>query len=721
MKYINYDMKDSKKESTDLNIINDIIEYIKINYKTNFSSKDIESNFFVNFDNVNRKFKKVVGCNIMKYRNKLRIDDAKIKIEKTNMSINKIATEVGFTNKYYFAKVFKKIEGISPMEYKITLNNMEKKMKNLYYSNIEIKDGFWKYYSDLVRNVTVYSVYDRFYETGRFDSFRCDWKEGQPNKPHIFWDSDVAKWIEGAAYLIEKKSESNLEEIIDKTVDLIELNQLENGYFNSYFITLAQSEIFTKRGDHELYCTGHLIEAALAYNKATGKDKLLKCMLKNVDYIYKVFIEEKSAKFVTPGHEEIEIALLKLYDYSGNEKHLELAKYFINQRGNNSIDDYDVNNQSNIPVREIKEAVGHSVRAGYLYTAMAMLAKIDNDKELLIACKRVLSNILNYRMSITGGIGSTHVFEGFTYDYDLPNSSAYNETCAAIALAMFAGEMQETEPNSLYGDVIERIYYNGFLSGISLSGDKFFYTNPLEIDRKKHNRAGEYQPIASRVKVFDCSCCPPNVVRMLATIPRYMYTLDGDVIYCNQFASSEAKFVIGGKDATLIQETNYPTDGKINFKYYGEPTKLMVRIPDWCVEYEGEIENGFAEFNVSNGETISIELPMKIHIIESNPNVQENSGRQAITRGPLVYCLEEIDNGENLRDITLIDNSNTEVKIEDGIPAPIIYFDAERREKTDNLYSIKNNNRIKFKARLIPYFSFANREETDMLVWTMIK
>ena len=593
-------------------------------------------------------------------------------------------------------------------------------MKNLNFDCTIINDGFWRFYNVLNRKSVVKNVYNRFKETGRFDALRCDWREGAPNKPHIFWDSDVVKWMEGVAYLIEESPEPELEALVDEMIDNIAQNQRSDGYFNSYFLSVEPSKIFTNRDWHELYCVGHTIEAAIAYHKATGKDKLLNCVLKNVDMIYRVFVEEQGAAFVTPGHEEIELALLKLYHYLGNEKHLELARFFIDQRGNNDREEKSSQIQSNLPLREVYEAVGHSVRACYLYTAMAMLAKIDGDDKLKAACDRVFDDIVNCKMSITGGVGADHTGEKFSYKYDLPNADTYNETCAAISLAMFAGAMMEMDVNSRYGDAIERIYYNGFISGLSLDGEKFFYTNPLEIDRKKYARS-TYQPICERVKVFECSCCPPNVVRMLASIPRYMYTVDGDTVYCNQFAQSETKLQIGGKDAILTQTTDYPNNGKITFKYKGEPMTLYVRIPDWCVEYEGDTENGFARFELSDGDSVTVDLPMKIHFIEANPYVQDNSGRYAVQRGPVVYCMEEIDNGENLRDISLLENSEKKVVCEEGIPAPVIYMGAERRPATNQLYSIKNDERVSFTARLIPYFAFANREATDMLVWTMVR
>ena len=600
-------------------------------------------------------------------------------------------------------------------------------LKNLDFAKTTLKDGFWRFYSDLDRSSVVKHVYDRFKETGRFDALRCKWREGDPNKPHIFWDSDVAKWIEGVAYLIEMSPEPEWEALVDEMVDNIAANQRADGYFNSYFLTVEPSKIFTNRDWHELYCVGHMIEAAIAYHKATGKDKLLNCVLKNVDMIYRVFVVEQSTAFVTPGHEEIELALIKLYDYLGNEKHLELARFFLDNRGNNEKDKENAHPhfnsayfQSNLPLRELYEAVGHSVRACYLYTAMAMLAKRDSDTEMKAACDRLFDDIVNRKMSVTGGIGADHRGETFSYKYDLPNSDTYNETCAAISLAMFAGAMQELEVDSRYGDIIERVFYNGFISGLSLDGERFFYTNPLEIDRKKYARS-TYQPICERVKVFSCSCCPPNVVRMLASIPRYMYTVDGDAVYCNQFAESETKLTVGGKEAVLTQTTDYPSSGKITFNYSGEQLTLYVRIPDWCVEFKGDTENGFVKFNLTDGDSVTLDLPMEIHFIEANPLAQDNSGRYAVQRGPIVYCMEELDNGENLRDITLIENSKIEVKTEDGLPAPVIYIGAERRPKTDRLYRLKTTDRERFTARLIPYFAFANREASDILVWTMVK
>lgn len=605
-------------------------------------------------------------------------------------------------------------------------------MNSIDFTNVKFTKGFWKNKYDLVHDVTMNSVYDRFCETGRFDALRCDWKEGAPHKPHIFWDSDVAKWMEAAAYYTEAARDVEFEKKVDKAVDDIASAQDESGYFNSYYLTVEKGVRFKVRDNHELYCAGHLIEAAVAYDRATGKHKLLECIKKYVDYIYQIFVIEKSAEFVTPGHEEIELALIKLYRYTNVKKYLELAAFFINHRGVPSGDPATPSytegfgtgyayNQSHLPVREQTEAVGHSVRACYLYAAMADLAKETDDSELKSACEKLFKDITEKKMSITGGIGANPVGEQFSYEYDLPNDNAYNETCAAIALVMFADRMMNLSPDVRFGHIIERVLYNGFLSGMSLSGDKFFYVNPLEISPKKHKRIRHGLPIMQRVKVFDCSCCPPNIVRFTASLGHLLYMQDGDTLYCNQFAASEAKLTVNGKPAILTQETDYLLDGTVKFIYHGENCTLKVRVPDWCVEYSGKAENGYAVFNLCDGQSVTVDFPMKVHIIEANPNITDDSGRYAVTLGPVVYCLEGIDNGENLRDISIKEDGTFDIGFDTSLNVPTITADAFRRETIDELYRIKSSKQIPFKAKLIPYYAFANRDTTEMLVWTMLK
>ena len=472
-------------------------------------------------------------------------------------------------------------------------------MKNLHFANTELQGGFWKHYTDLNREVTVRSVYDRFAETGRFDALRCDWQPGQPGQPHIFWDSDVAKWLESAAYLTQTRQEPELEALVDEAVAQIVRNQKPSGYFNSYYITVEPGVEFQNRANHELYCAGHLIEAAVAYDQATGKDALLKAMMRYADYIYQVFVVEQRAAFVTPGHEEIELALLKLAVHTGVDKYRELAVFFLERRGRQEEagahgglplpPEYD---QSDRPIREHQEAKGHSVRAAYLYIAMAMLAKEAQDSALADTCRRLMDDILTKKLGITGGVGADSYGENYGRAYFLPNRTCYNETCASIALAMFANELQEMEVDRSYGDVIERVLYNGFLSGLSLSGKAFFYENALEIDLQDYDLSllskrengtmqlphGTLHPRRlERLEVFSCSCCPPNITRLLASLPRFLYTQEENTIYCHQFMSARTELTVDGKPAVLEQQTSYPHDGRLTFTWHGAPATLMVR------------------------------------------------------------------------------------------------------------------------------------------------
>ena len=614
-------------------------------------------------------------------------------------------------------------------------------MKNIHFSKTMLTDGFWHHYKCLNRDVTIPSVYRHFYSTGRFDAFRCDWKEGMPNKPHFYWDSDVAKWIEAVAYQLQEKKDPELERIVDETVELIIKNQEPSGYFNIYHMIIEPENKFRIRDHHELYCAGHLLEAAIAYDQATGKDAFLKAMIRYMDHIYQVFTVDQSAAFVTPGHEEIELALIKLYDHTGIQKYLELAAFFVEERGRNPEKDVEKElphyKQTDVPVRAIQEAKGHAVRACYLYTAMAMLAKRKDDQQLLDVCRNVLNDILTRKMTVTGGIGANIQGEAFGKAYMLTNDRNYNETCAAISLTMFAGELQETAADTTYGDVIERVLYNGMLSGLSLSGDAFFYENALEIDLRDYDYSDLYFSANNiheihhrgllsprrleRAKVFECSCCPPNINRLLASLPRYSYTQDGNTIYCNQFMAGRTELNVDGNPAVLELKTDYPVSGKLSYTYHGAPAVLAVRIPDWCVEYTGGTQNGFAHFPVTDGQTITVELPMELHFVSADPRIRSCAGKFAVTRGPLVYCLEAVDNGTNLWDLELLDNGNYTVQMDEDFPAPVIWMDAHHRVHGVRLYNLRNAARESLRVRLIPYFCFANRGNSDMQVWTMVK
>jgi len=606
--------------------------------------------------------------------------------------------------------------------------------KPIGMKNVKLASGFWHGRQKINEDMTVYSVYNRFAETGRFNALKCSWTEGAPNKPHIFWDSDVAKWLEGAAYILCEKQDEHLIKLIDETIDTIENNQDETGYFNSYFLVTEQDQRFCHRTEHELYCAGHLMEAAVTYFEITGKDKFLKIMCKYADYIDKVFRIEGSAGFTTPGHPEIELALIRLYHATGNLNYLQLSKFFIDQRGCNEKDNkfYDFANakyaQDHLPLREQKTAEGHAVRAVYLYNAMVDISQEFQDEALFDACKSIFKNIAERRMYITGGIGSTDVGEAFTIDYDLPNQKAYAETCAALGLALFAHKMSLASPDSVYADIAERALYNGFLSGVSLDGKSFFYENPLEIDPKQHKRnscthTAEHLPIMQRKEIFDCSCCPPNVLRYIASLGNMLYSKNDDTVFVHHFMSSTA--VLEGLKIT--QKTNYPSEGDIHLYIKGKCSKIAIRIPGWCssftIDKEYELKNGYAYIKASDNTEIQVSFEMPVRMMESSPYVHENAGRIAVTRGPLVYCIEGVDCDENLRDISIELNTAFKVKFDEFFNAPVLFTKGYRRNSSDfkGLYMPAENRYMKQDLKLIPYFGFANRGISEMLVWILKK
>ncbi len=594
-------------------------------------------------------------------------------------------------------------------------------MKTLDFKNVKLNSGFLYEKELLNKNVTIDAVYKRFYETGRISAFDFGWKEGKENKPHFFWDSDVAKWMEGAAYILHKGPNKDLEEKIESLIDKIEKHQAEDGYFNIFFTVIEPENRFKYRWAHELYCAGHLFEAAVAYYEVTGKDRFLKLMEKYADYIYKVFLEEKSAEFRAPGHQEIEMALIRMYRVTKNRKYLELSKYFLDIRGTeDDIGNDAIPSQSHLPIREQKEAVGHSVRACYMYSAMADLAYETKDTELYNACKTIFNNIVNKRMYVTGGVGSTRHGEAFTADYDLENERAYAETCAAISLIFFAHRMFQFENDSVYADIIERILYNGMISGLSLSGDAFFYENPLEIDLKNYTKYSSEQyketfAMQERQKVFWCSCCPPNLNRVLSTLGQYIYGTEEGTIYVNQFAGSVAN--VDGME--IEQITDFPKTDSVIIKTKNVK-KLCVRIPSWCdnfsIDGDYTVENGYAVIK-NPKEEIKVSLPMIPYLVESNIGVHENSGKVAVQMGPFVCAAESVDNIENLHSIFIDKNLKCDAKYSDELKGYLLDVKAFRKISNDKLYSKITENYEDYTLKMIPYASFANRGESNMLVW----
>ena len=608
----------------------------------------------------------------------------------------------------------------------------------LKIAQVNITGGFWHERQELNRDVTLDSVREQFENTGRFAAFRFDWQEGQPNRPHIFWDSDVAKWLESAAYILGKNKDKTLEAYVDNVVDLIEKNQDKNGYFNIYFTVCEPDNRFFNRNAHELYCAGHLIEAAVAYYEATGKDKFLKSMCRYADHIEKVFKIDDSAEYSTCGHEEIELALVKLYHCTGEKRYLELSKHFVDIRGTAASKEViahenDIYLQDHLPVREQTTAEGHSVRAGYLFSAMADLSKEYGDKELFEACQKLFRNITERRMYITGGVGSTSSGEAFTVDYDLPNASAYAETCAAIALYMFANRMSRNEANSIYADAAERAMYNGIISGISLDGKSFFYENPLEInlfDRSLPQKAKARFPITQRLEVFGCSCCPPNMTRFIASLGENIYAYDNETVFVHHYMANEAEFQMAGKTVEIEQKTEYPNDGNVEFSLKNMSGKtLAVRIPGWCRQYiitvddknvKPKIEAGYAYIPCEADDVkITLELDMRPQWLEANGHVFECAGMVALQKGPIVYCAEAADNGDELWSLRA--DVCVEVKdyFEHSLNLQVLKTEGYRKtdSKVKDLYTPVGEGYQPQTIKFIPYYAFANRGESEMRVW----
>ncbi len=601
-------------------------------------------------------------------------------------------------------------------------------MKSIDCKNIKINGGFWKIKQDMVNEITLKSVYDRFAETHRFDALNCTWKEGDPDMPHVFWDSDIAKWIESVGYNANFYDNDELISLVDDAVDRLVKNSDENGYYNSHF--LVTGERFTDRSEHELYCAGHLMEAAVAYYTATGKDKLLDAMCKYADYIERVFVKEQSAEFTTPGHPEIELALVKLYEATGEKRYLELSKFFIDNHGANAKDKelYKgcnlLYNQDDSPIRERSTTDGHCVRALYLLAGAADIARLYDDKELFDAAERCFDNVVNKRMYITGATGSTCHGESFTIDYDLPNRDAYAETCASISLAFFANRMTRLNADSKYADAVERVMYNGAISGISMDGKGFFYENPLEIDvdfNEVHpcTDGGRRYPITQRKEVFDCSCCPPNITRFIAGIGEYMYSYTDDTLFINQYIDSVMDF----EGAVVTQKTAYPADGGVVVTLENnKKSRVALRIPAWCKDFsinkEYRLEKGYAYIDVAEKDEIKIDFSMPVKFISANKRVHTSSGRVAVMRGPVVYCLEGVDNGKDLSGLR-VDIKAVPQITEGQFLVPDIIAKGFKEPENDSLYFEATDECVEATLKFIPYYAYANRGETDMLVWVL--
>lgn len=633
-----------------------------------------------------------------------------------------------------------------------------KTISPLSFTAVTVNDHFWAPRVETNRTVTIPIEYRQCEETGRIDALLLSWKEGMPNKPHHFWDSDVAKWIEAASYSISTNYDKELDALLDIVIAKIATSQAPDGYFNSYYQTVAPENRWTNLRDmHELYCAGHLIEAAVAHFNATNKRTFLDVMCRYADHIAAVFGTSPGQKRGYCGHEEIELALVKLFRATNERKYLALSKYFIDERGRtpNYFEEEakargdDPNNrhraherepyayfQAHKSARGQDHVAGHSVRAMYLYCAMADIALEYGDAELRAACERLWEHLCTKNMYITGGIGSSRENEGFTFDYDLPNESAYAETCAAIGLIFWNHRLLQLTGDGKYADVMERALYNVVSAGVSLDGTRFFYDNKLAVLRtgNEYRRDGmAHTNDHHRSEWFGCSCCPTNVARLLASFGEYIYSFSDDAVYVHLYTQGACSFPSG---ATLTQKTEYPWDGGVSLSIGAETAKefsLKLRIPGWCRSYTLAVngEKASAQIPVQgyisidrlweNGDTVTLTLAMPVERIFANPNVRQNTGKIAIMRGPVVYCLEEADNGAHLDAIAIPDASELSVvrsEILGGIA--MIRMKGYQLENNDWGKTLYRNTAPKQKAidiTAVPYCVWDNRTKGGMAVW----
>lgn len=562
----------------------------------------------------------------------------------------------------------------------------------------------------------------------------------------LFQDTDFTKWVEAVAYSLTQHPDPELEKTADEAIEAVCAAQREDGYLDTYYLINDQDMIFTNLKDnHELYCFGHLTEGAVAYYQATGKDHLLKAAERFADFIASKLGHGEGKKAGYPGHEIAEMALMRLYDLTGEQKYLDLAKYFIDERGTKPYY-YDIErgltcpegeerysyNQANRPVRQQDEVQGHSVRAVYLYSGMADVARATQDESLLKACETLWNNMVHQKMYVTGGIGATHIGEAFSFNYDLPNDTAYAETCASIGLVFFARRMLEIQAKAEYADVMELALYNGVLSGMALDGKSFFYVNPLEVLPEachKDERKFHVKPI--RQKWFGCACCPPNLARTVSSVASYAYTENDTTLFVHLYMGG----TVEGVKASITSE--FPWDGHVSVTCESdtkEPYTFAFRIPGWCASYEKEIPKG-AEVEEKDGylyvtkvwakgETIRLNFPMEIQFLASNPLVREDAGRVAVKRGPVVYCMEEADNGKNLHLTKLCVNGEKTAEAADELGEHFVRVTAEGRrmklgdaEKQPLYHLYQKEEEEKTKLKLIPYYMWNNRGEGEMQVW----
>ena len=610
--------------------------------------------------------------------------------------------------------------------------------------------GFFGPSVDTIATTTAKMLFERCIEAGMLEQIDPDLPNPgivipfQADNPHVstrmFWDSDIAKSIETAAYALYRKQDSKLEEQVDAVIDSYGRLQAEDGYLNSWFQRIDPSKSWTNlRDQHELYNAGHLIEAAVAYYQSTGKRKLLDIMCSYADHIDRTFGADAEQKRGYPGHPELELALVKLGRATGEQRYLDLARFFVDERGQapryfdeeakargERPEDFHFATleycQAHKPVRDQREVVGHAVRAAYLYAGMADVATEFSDSTLDPALEALWTHLTERNLYVTGGFGPSARNEGLTFDYDLPNDSAYAETCAAVALVFWSSRMLGRRPDARFADIMERALYNGALSGLSVDGTHFFYDNPLESHGGHH-----------RWRWHRCPCCPPNIARLIASVGTYFYGVAADEIAVHLYCDSTTEMDVADTQVKLVQSTRYPADGHIALTVEPEQEAqftLSLRVPSWAHKHTLRInselanlqpENGYLRITRSwqKGDIVELNLEMSAELIYAHPNVAPDQGRVAVMRGPLVYCLEGIDNDASLNSYVIRDEVKIDTAEIAGLPGLItLEFDAVREQgDIASLYSSVPPSRVNTRVRAVPYYTWDNREPGEMLVW----
>jgi DUF1680 family protein len=620
-------------------------------------------------------------------------------------------------------------------------------------TRVSITGGLWEKLQQQVGQVTLGHIYNEMRHEGHLDALRLDQRMHRGRQESsswywggsIFWDSDVAKWLEAASAYLQHNRDAKLETLVDGTIELLTSAQQADGYLNSHILTWRpRHRLKNLRDLHELYCAGHLIEAAVVHRQATGKETLLNIAMRLADHLATVFGPGSHQLPGYCGHPEIELALIRLYRLTHEQRYLDLSRFFIEQRGTKphyfdreAVERLDAvpfrpthpvspyaYMQAHLPIREQREVVGHAVRAMYLYSAVADLAYELRDEELVALSKNFWQDLFRSKLYITGGIGSDAENEGFTKDYDLPNLQSYAETCAAISLLQWAHRMLHIDLDSRYTDSMERTLYNGVLAGIGIDGKSFFYHNPLASDGTHHRVSWPWW----------CPCCPANLARLILSFSGYLYSSASNAIAIHQYVSSEASFSIDGQEGRLVATSGFPLDGTASIRFESGPStpfEVLLRVPGWAGghqfavngrELEPEIVAGYAVISRSwkSGDEVTVRFEMPVQRHFSNYEVAGNRGRVAISRGPLIYCAEEIDNAGHLDRFAIDLEKDAAVKREYSELGEIVSLSVpgsrEEQEET-SLYSLSTPTERPCEIKMIPYYAWDNRASGEMLVW----